>query len=493
MRFLEPKTLCRVMGRWLGALAALATLSLVVVACGGGGSAEPPPPETITLAAEIKVFDADLGGWAYNTGRWYNYVISDGPCDSGIALPASLFSPASCFAWLTSDAGANDDWVTSTGPWWIDPNHMKLPDGTGFGFINVLAFVQLPAAVRAPANLDGSRVSFDARIDSSFSTVAADSRDGTLKGHVYFWFQTAPRAISPCTPDISIAEDCTRQSDFILVGDGSENYEIDSIPANEVRRFSFPISAADATQWKCLSRGGSVKYDCIDFSEAVKTASVAGFVIAPTSPCPTMINAANRLVCDTAAMFQDPASYLNTGTFEVKSFAITKEKRRTTTATRVGLPPTATVTTELPFGWSRPSYGAARNFTVGSGLTFLVDSQLGPLRVGVASSTDAAHLDDTGYQLYISPKGTDDGQLVDNLMVVTKDESGKFDRVQVVGRYNAGDTLGVYFEQDAIVFLRNDEVIMQAPTPCSPSTDCVLYPFQATYGPPLGFPRVFVY
>ena len=159
---------------------ATASLTLLLAGCGSGDVT----PEQQPIAPHVQVYRADLGGWAPNNGRWYSYVQSDNTCASGVGFPISWVSLAACFEWLTPNAGASGQWISSAGPWWIDPNHMVLPGGTGFGFINVLAFSQLPAGFRSGASLDETVVSFTARIDEHFSTVSADSREGRRKGHV---------------------------------------------------------------------------------------------------------------------------------------------------------------------------------------------------------------------------------------------------------------------------------------------------------------------
>lgn len=484
----QSPTLAGIVGR-----AACLLALMILSACGADAPELPPEPETIGMNQRIHVFDSDLGGWAWNTGRWYNYVLADLPCESGIDLAASLFSPSACFQWISPEVGAAGDWVSSVGPWWIDPNHMTLPGGTGFGFINVVAFAQIPAATRSPANLDRSVISFEARVSQDFSTNTVLTADGERKGHVYLWFQTSPRKITPCTPDPLVGEDCTRQSDYILTGDGSPSFEIDRIPADEVKRFTFAAKASDASQWTCLGRGSSVKYDCIDFAEALRTASVIGFVIAPTRPCPTWVNEAGTQVCDAQTMLAAPNEHLNFGTFQVKAFSITKEATRPTTATRVALPAALSDPEIADDRWSTPKMGVARTFVAGSGVHFPIDTEFKALRVGLSSEVTPDSIDEAGYQLYIAPAGTDRDQPENNLMVVTKGESGAFDRANVIGRYRVGDTLGMFFEEDRLVFLKNDEVIMEAPSPCSPAPSCSLRPFYAAFGLPTAIPRIFAY
>ena len=178
-------SLRRILGWALGALA------LTQAACDGGGGKASSLNTGATghwaarsIDATVYVFNADLGGWRPNNGRWYSYQQSSAPCATGVGFETNRFSPASCFSWLTDAEGAKAQWVTSTGPWWIDPNHMMRLGGNGFGFINVLAFSQIPAALQSTANLDDSTVSFTARVDPAFSTVEADSAAGRRKAQI---------------------------------------------------------------------------------------------------------------------------------------------------------------------------------------------------------------------------------------------------------------------------------------------------------------------
>ena len=94
----------------------------------------------------------------------------------------------------------------------VDVNHMRLPGGDGYGFIHVLASTQIPGALFAPLDLDGTVVRFTARKDVAYRTLQADSRDGLRRSHAYLWFQTYARPVTPCTPDPQIGENCTQQS-----------------------------------------------------------------------------------------------------------------------------------------------------------------------------------------------------------------------------------------------------------------------------------------
>ncbi len=449
---------------------------LGLAGCGGGKSA----PETTTLSPDVYVYKADLGGWAPDNGRWYNYVQSDAICASGEGFPISWVSPASCFQFLTSRAGAAGNWVTSTGPWWIDANHMALPGGTGFGFINVLAFTQLPAGFRSPANLDDTALSFTARIDSNFSTVMANSREGRQQGHVYLWFQTFARPISPCTPEPQTGENCTRQSNYILTGNGQPGYVIDRMSPGVATDFAFKLKASETDRWTCLGRGFNVKYDCIGVEEALRNVAVMGFVIAPAAACPTLRNANGLELCDLARIAQSPSDYFSLGKFEVRSFSLRKNQARATAATRLNFLPRPLAVTAVPPRWSSPQYAKATKFVRGGGLQMSVPEPLGAMRLGLSLQSDPKNLEEAGYQIYLSPAGTDPGQTENVMMVVGRGSSGLYDVNLSFWPYQAGDTVGFYFENGVLLFLKNDEVFYQVPSPCGRVDDCTLYPFLST-------------
>lgn len=471
----------------------LMALSVLLIGCDGASRGAEPLAETLALSPAVHVFKADLGGWAPNNGRWYSYVQSTGTCTSGQGFPISQISLPACFEWLSPSSGAAGNWVSSTGPWWIDPNHMHLPGGSGFGFINVLAFTPLPAGFRSGASLDNTVVSFTARIDAAFSTVTADSREGRRKGHVYLWFQTYARPISPCTPDPAIGEDCTRQSDYILTGNWDPAYEIDRITPGQAVDFSFALKASETERWTCLGRGFNVKYDCIGIEHALRSVAIVGFIIGPTTSCPTVIQPNGLPLCDAQRMAAAPGDYLNVGRFDVRAFAIRKAAARASSASRLAFSdrPIGSVTAQD--GWSTPRYAAATQFAPGSGLHLIIDDLPGAVRLGVSHAEGTQRLDEAGYQIYISPAGTDPGQLDNVIYAVSRDDSGVFSKVQSFWPYQVGDTVGLYLDDGSLHFLKNDEVIFQVPSPCTDAVTCVLFPFISIFG---GYPdstRVYVY
>lgn len=467
----------------------LAAMVMVMSGCGGGSASA---PTTLALSSEVHVFKGDLGGWTPDNGRWYNYVLSDALCPSGYGFPISSISGASCFEWLTPGSGAGGDWITSTGPWWIDQNHMMLPGGDGFGFINVLAFTQLPAGFRSPASLDDTVVSFTARIDERFSTVEAPSREGRRQGHVYLWFQTFARPISPCTPDPSIGEDCTRQSDYILTGGWDPAYEIDRMAPGVARNFKFTLKASEPENWTCLGRGANVKYDCMGLEQALKNVAVVGLVIGPATSCPTTLIDGVEL-CDTQRIATSPKDYLNLGRFDLRGFAIVKARARATMGARIAFansPPDRALPAE---GWSAIRYADATPFGIGSGLQMPIKASTGAVRLGLAHAPDADKLEEAGYQIYLSPAGTDPGQTKNVLLIVSRNEDGRYDKVLSFWPYQAGDTVGFYFEAGKLLFLKNDEVVFQVASLCSNSLACMLHPFVSSYGGPGELPPVYRY
>jgi hypothetical protein len=467
-------------------------LAAALVACGGssgGSDAVSPPdsaepvvdaasataPDVVSLSTRVRVFDADLGRWQAPGGRWYSYQQSDADCASGIGFPTTYLSPASCFVWLTEEAGAQGQWVGSTGPWWIDPNHMTLPGGTGLGFINVLAFTKLPAALEAPADLDDTTVTFEARVSSNFATVVADSAAGRQKGHVHLWFQTAPRAVDNCTPDPQTGEDCTRQSDYILTGGWSDAYAIDLLAGTGGKALTFRLSVADRANWTCLGRGLNVKYDCQDFAEALRNVVSVGFVIAPVASCPTIADAAGDPSCDRARVAANPGAYFNQGRFEHRGFKVTRNRARADTARRIAALTQATVSPAD--GWSPLRYAARSTFGAGSGLQISLGNATPYTRIGLASTAGATTFETVGPQLYVVPSSGPSGKA---LLVVTRSDSGAYDHISSTHSYTDGDTAGLHLDNGRLLFLRNGEVIYTAPSPCGDAAACELTPFSST-------------
>ena len=480
-------------------------LAATLAACGGGSGgsdADNPPdsaspvvdaasataPDVVPLSTRVQLFDADLGRWQAPGGRWYSYQQSDAACASGIGFPTTYLSPASCFVWLTAEAGAQGQWVGSTGPWWIDPNHMALPGGTGLGFINVLAFVRLPAALEAPADLDDTTVAFEARVSNDFAIVVADSAAGRLKGHVHLWFQTAPRAVGNCTPDPQTGEDCTRQSDYILTGGWSDAYAIDLIAGTAGRMLTFRLSVADRANWTCLGRGLNVKYDCQDFGEALRNVVSVGFVIAPVAPCPTIANATGDPSCDRARVATNPGAYFNQGRFEHRAFKVTRNRIRPATARRKAA--IAQAATPPADGWSPLRYAARTSFGAGSGVQISLDNATPYTRIGLAITVGATTFEIAGPQLYAVPSSSPNGNV---LLVVTRSVGGAYDHIASTHSYTDGDTAGLHLDNGRLLFLRNGEVIYTAPSPCGDAASCELTPFRSTLPASVPQPAIYIY
>lgn len=348
--------------------------AMVLVGCGGGNgtSGAVDVPATVAISPDVYVFKADLGGWKPNNGRWYSYPVSDQVCDLDVWYATSAISLASCFRFLTSGEGAAGQWVRSDGPWWVDPNHMQVPGGHGFGYLHVLAFTQMPAGYRSGTSLDDTEVSFTARIDEHFSTVLADSREGRRQGHVYLWFQTYPRPIARCTPDPQIGENCTRQSDYILTGGWDPAFEIDHLKPGQAGDFHFNLSAAQADQWTCLDHGVNVKYDCMGLPEALREVTAVGFVIAPVPPCPTVADETGQQRCDVQRIALAPAAHMAVGRFEVRGFSIRKRQPRPSEAVRFSFALRPAGDSAVPAQWSAPQYAAGQRMREGSGLQWKI-------------------------------------------------------------------------------------------------------------------------
>jgi len=459
----------------------------MLASCGGGGSespsaAAPPvspnPPATrlsVDLIEDPTVWEykASQGGRILNFGRWYNYVQSDQVCPSGIGFGLGPLSPAACWNFLTDYAGPKaDDWIASEGPWWIDPNHQQLPGGNGFGLINVIAFMSLPSAVDSPADLTNAVVSFDTVTYPTFSTVTAPSKIGLQKSHVWLWFQTAPRPVANCTPDPQIGENCTRQSDYILTGDLSPTYQIDGPATGAAIPRSFTIDPTQSSDWTCLGAGLNVKYDCLPFEEAIKQVSVMGFIAGPVLPCP-VLEGSQPPVCDMAAIRADTARYFNVGQIAFRNFNIKQGYKRNSALYQMVWEPVPDAAVSSLADWSAITYGQATTFKPGTGLRLQPGE--GSTRFGIASRNTTQNFSLTGPQVYVADweplPGIGGGQI----RVVSEDASGEFTVDRFAATYNVGDAVGLLFTTDALVVLKNGEVVHRFPLRCP--TECSYRPF----------------
>ncbi|MDA7701837.1 hypothetical protein N9A69_01435 [Gammaproteobacteria bacterium] len=412
---------------------------------------------SVVPSSEILLYKSGLGGRLGNKGRWYNYIQSERPCESGIGFPISSISPASCFNWLSDEAWTDDDWISSTGPWWIDPNHHQGTELNGFGYINVLGFAQVPGALTAPINMQKSRVDFTARLSNDFSTIYANSSLGYTKSQIYLWFQTAARELDNCSPNPQIGENCTRQSDYIMTIN-----PIDDLLNEDQENVSFSILGENSNDWTCLGAGTNVKYECENFQTAIQKVDTIGFIAGPVSTCPTDTQTGK---CN---LNIDPKDFYNIGTFEFKSFLIASEFVRSNILDEVVF---SQVSEQEPAeGWKAIKYGKSALFKPGSGIHAYVGNTSGYIRLGLTSNNQNYMFSDIGFQIYLSEGA---------MLVVEMGDSGQFNKILSVSRYKPNDTVGLYMSDDKMLILRNDEIVYSTDLPCN---SCSLYPFISTLG-----------
>jgi hypothetical protein len=433
--------------------------------CGGeqGNAPDMPGAAELTLPAVVHMFESSGGPWVGNNGRWYSYQQSDTPCTSFTGFSDNPYSPASCFTWLTDGAGARGNWVSSQGPWWVDPNHAQVGKGDGFGFIHVLAFTQLPAAWQGPIVLDGTTVRFRTRISSNWQRPVAPSRAGARPARAYLWFQTYPRHVPDCLPDPTIGENCTRQSDFIFTDDWRPEAALDQTSDSAGQAFEIPIRAADAPRWTCLGAGRNVKYDCMPFEQAVEQVAVIGVILAPVNSCQFLAGVDQDAPCDRAALARE-SGFFNPGRFELRDFTISIDKPRATQARRLTLA-SRLESAPVPQATSSRHVNSV-GLEEGSGVHLVVAPDLGAMRVGLTRSTDAAPAEVLGPQLLLAGQDRGSDSADPNLQFrLPKDSSGN-ERQIPLAYYKAGDRLGLESWRQWILYTKNDEVIHMIPSPC---------------------------
>ncbi len=267
----------------------------------------PAPPARAANLDDAWVYKESISAQAPAQNQWRYYPVS-----SNLVVCESLYTVGSnsregCVARYRSQAWAPG--VSPTGslesrsPWWTDSNHNHVSTSsgqTGLGFINVIAQITPIQTNQAPLDLSGATVSFNAKKDALFNPLTATIRGNkSRKGHLYFWFETAPRALTGCTPNPAIGENCTRSSDYILsdieadpAGGSDTPYQVDSwLTPGVWRPFSYKFTPL--TKWTCLGRGENVKYECAPITDALKNVMHFGFIVAPvcTAPLPTTPNA----------------------------------------------------------------------------------------------------------------------------------------------------------------------------------------------------------
>lgn len=468
-------------GSWAKILAAaiLGTLG----GCGGGGSASSTPAQpqaasSVPISVRIFAFDSTTGGWRPNNGRWYAYAQSRDPCTTEFGgFPNNPVSPPSCFVWLTGSAGPGSDWISSRGPWWVDPNHRPVQGGDGYGFVHVVAFVQVPAALYGPLDLTGSVASFLVRKDAAFTTVMADSRDGLRKGHVYLWLQTHARPVADCTPDPSSGENCTRQSDYILTGKYDPAYELDSLADAAGKEVSLTLSADEPALWTCLGRGENIKYECEPIADALREVAAVGLMMAPVAPCPAVSAADGTRSCDLQTIDGDPGRYFAQGTIDIKDFRIRYPELRTAAAEIVQFPAAAAATR-----WTPPVPAGAQTFGPGSGLHLPRPIAAGAMRIGLSTQMSPTTLDSGGLQLYLITAGVEPNLTENQIRVVGRSDDGRYDKVLFIAPFGPQDSFSLHRRGDRIVFMRNDVALHSEPAPCPAVGDCVLTPFISLYG-----------
>lgn len=456
-----------------GALSAL-IVGLLLAACGLSDT----PASKLSSVADSTVWEYKLaqGGRILNFGRWYNYIQTDALCATGIGFALGPLSPPSCWNYLSAESGPNvDDWVVSKGPWWIDPNHQQILDGNGFGFINVIAFMQLPSAIESAADLTKATVSFDTVTYPGFSTVSAPSKLGTQKSHVWLWFQTAHRQQPDCTPDPQIGENCTRQSNYILTGDLGKAYQIDGVPDGAAASRRFVIDPAKHDDWTCLGAGLNVKYDCMPFNQAIKQVSHIGFIAGPVLPCPQLEHS-SPLVCDMAIIRSDVARYFNVGQIAFRNFNIKQGYTRQTALYDVDWEPEPDDAMSTREGWSAIHYGKSITFKPGNGLR--LQPGTGHTSFGLSRVNNTQDYSVVGPNVYLlvneqPVQGLGGGQI----RVVSADEGGRYKIDRFVSTYNVGDAVELLVTTDALAVLKNGEVVHRFPVSCS--TQCNFYPYTA--------------
>jgi hypothetical protein len=462
----------------LGMLAALGTAVLLAACNGGGGSPTQVPDSSEKVVASVvddSVWEYKLaqGGRVLNYGRWYNYIQTDDVCESGVGFPLGALSPAACWNFLTASQGPQvDDWVASQGPWWIDPNHQQIPGGNGFGMINVIGFMRLPSAINSAADLTNAEVSFDSVTYPGFSTVTAPSKLGTLKSHVWLWFQTAPREVPNCTPDDQIGENCTRQSDYILTGNLGPAYQIDSAPNGGAVARRFVLDPTKASQWTCLGAGLNVKYDCLPFDQAIKQISVIGFIAGPVLPCP-VLEGSSPPICDMAAIRADVARYFNVGQIAFRNFNIKQTYTRQTALYDQAWQPVPDGAVSSQPGWSAITYGERTTFKPGNGLR--LHPGTGYTRLGISSADNTQDFSQAGPQIYLADWEPVQGLGGGQIRIVSAGADGRYTVDRFVATYNTGDAVELLFTADALAVLKNGEVVHRFAVSCSP--ECSFHPY----------------
>jgi hypothetical protein len=359
--------------------------------------------ESLNLSRNLLAFDANAGPWPDNNGRWYSYRQSDDLCVNGWGFSDNTLSPASCFVWLTSKTSHKGQWVGSQGPWWVDPNHMKIAGGNGFGLIHVLAFTQLPGAWQGPLDLDRTTVRLRARISSDWLRPVAPSRFGDKEGRAYLWFQTYPRPVANCIIVPEIGENCTRQSNYIFTDGFNPAVALDQNSEEHGRAFAIPLRANEKNRWTCLGAGRNVKYDCMPFEDAVKQVAIMGVIFGPVRSCPLPVGAPASATCDREILSANPTTWFNHGRFELRDFSISFDEDRKTTAVLSAMHPSQHIKPAKL--WNPIRLLKIPALESGQGVHLVVTKNMQAVRIGLSKTKTLAGFDDAGPMAYISPAG----------------------------------------------------------------------------------------
>lgn len=127
--------------------------------------------------------------------------------------------------------------------------------------------------------------------------------------------------MSNCVINAQIGENCTRQSDFELTGNGSKKFQIDAIKNRKVKHIQLNIGISKSSDWTCLGAGRNVKYDCMPIEEALDEVEVMGFLAMPAKSCP-LLPAEKGGLCDLDKINKSIGSYFNTGTLKLRNLKI---------------------------------------------------------------------------------------------------------------------------------------------------------------------------
>jgi hypothetical protein len=434
---------------------------------------------TIPVPNPIYAFDSTVGGWRPNNGRWYAYTQSRDPCPTELGgFPNNPISPPSCFIWLTGTSGQGKEWVVSEGPWWVDPNHAHDLGGNGFGYIHVVAFSQIPAAHLGPVNLNGTTVTFDARVSGSFATLPAAHRYGIEHGHVYLWFQTYPRHINDCTPNPEAGENCTRQSNYILTGDSrsqSKRFQIDSLSAGNTVTFSYKIDADRDANWTCLGRGRNVKYDCLPISAALRQAAVIGLVVAPVPTCPTRSSPTGEISCDLARIDANPSAYFASGRIAIRNFKLAYDSLEKDVASHIQFPNMKK--RRLPDTWSSKLTAMNELLEVKSGIHVPSPPSSGAVAIGLSPVSTGAIDTESLLELRLSKAGSQRKIKEDIVQVVIRKSPQSTPRELFVAPFERGDNFGIHIRDSDIVFLKNGSALHTESSPCSTGNVCRFTPY----------------